>query len=287
MNIKKLTLSSRDFPEVLRHIPMSPQQLYVSGAPLSELLALPRIAIVGSRKITPYGRQVTDRLARDLARQGIVILSGLAYGVDACAHKSALDAGGKAIAVLPGPVEHIVPAANEPLARRILEQGGTLVSEYGPDDGTYKQNFVARNRLVSGLSDALLITEAGEKSGSLHTARFALEQGKDVLAVPGNITVPTSVGTNNLIKSGHAAAVTAYDDVLHVLGLKSTPIQQIIRGSTAQEQCLLDLLQQGVNDGTELLEQSRLPVNIFNQTLTMLEISGLIHPLGANQWSLR
>jgi DNA processing protein len=180
-----------------------------------------------------------------------------------------------------------VPAANQPLARRILRQGGALVSEYDPDDITYKQNFVARNRLVSGLADALLITEASEKSGSLHTARFALEQGRDVFAVPGNITGSTSVGTNNLIKSGHAAAATSYKDVLNALGLKDIPAQQTVRGSNAQEQTMLDLLLQGISDGAELLEQSRLPVNIFNQTLTMLEIGGLIHPLGANQWSLR
>jgi DNA processing protein len=285
MNIKKLTVSG--LPEVLRHIPGPPRHLYVTGSALPGLLAKPRVAIVGSRKMTAYGRHVTDRLATDLARRGIVIVSGLAYGVDARAHQSALDAGGLAIAVLPGPLDNIVPAANQPLARRILEQSGALVSEYAPGEPPYKQNFVARNRLVSGLADALLITEAGEKSGSLHTARFALEQGRDVLAVPGDITSPASIGTNNLLKWGHAAAVTSYRDVLHVLGLEDTAVDQTATGPTnEQEQCLLELLRQGVRDGARLLELSRLSVSEFSQALTMLEIGGLIRPLGADQWSL-
>lgn len=288
MIIKKLTVTSAGFPEVLRHIPSPPQQLFVSGAPLSDLLVRPRVAIVGTRKITPYGKQVTWQLAKELAERGIVIVSGLALGVDALAHAASLEAGGQVIAVLPGPLEHIVPAANRPLARRILEQGGALASEYGPGEPTYKQNFVARNRLVSGLADALLITEASEKSGSLHTARFALEQGKDVLAVPGNITVPSSVGTNNLFKRGYAAPVTSYQDVLQALGMEDIrPGSSKICGDNPQEQMLLDLLYDGIADGADLLERSRLEVSLFNQTLTMLEIGGKVRPLGANQWSLR
>ncbi|HYH36366.1 MAG TPA: DNA-processing protein DprA [Candidatus Saccharimonadales bacterium] len=287
MIIKKLTLNTADFPEVLQHIPSPPRQLYVAGAPLEELLKRPRVAIVGARKITPYGKQVTLRLAGELSSRGIVIVSGLALGVDATAHQATLEAGGQAIAVLPSPLEKIVPATNRPLARQILDQGGALVSEYGPDDDTYKQNFIARNRLVSGLADALLIPEAAEKSGSLHTARFALEQGKEVLAVPGNITLPSSVGTNNLLKQGYAALVTSYQDVLHDLGITDTQAgAPRIQGRNQHEQKLLDLLYDGVSDGFQLLAQSKLSVSEFNQSLTMLEISGKIYSLSANHWSI-
>ncbi len=285
MIIKKLTLTMPDFPEVLQHIPSPPKQIYVTGVPLDELIRRPRVAIVGTRKITPYGRQVTERLAKELAERGVVVVSGLALGVDAAAHHAALKAGGRAIAVLPSPIENIVPAANRSLARRILDQGGALVSEYGAAETTYKQNFIARNRLVAGLSDVLLITEASEKSGSLHTARFALEQGKDVLVVPGNITVPSSVGANNLLKQG-ATPVTSFLDVLHILGLEAIQAPALAKGSNASEQTVLDLLLDGINDGAQLLERSNLPASRFAQALTMLEIAGKIRPLGANQWSI-
>lgn len=287
MIIKKLTITSPDFPEVLRQMAKPLQQIYVAGAPLEKLLKRPGVAIVGSRKITPYGKQVTVQLAKELAGQGIVIVSGLALGVDAMAHRAALDVGGLAIAVLPSPIEKIVPAMNRSLAREILDRGGGLISEYAAGEAPYKQNFIARNRLVSGLANAILITEAAEKSGSLHTARFALEQGKEVMAVPGNIISVTSVGTNNLIKSG-ATPVTSYLDVLHVLGLVDhQATAQAVYGRNANEQMVLDLLLQGTNDGQLLLERSSLSASEFNQVLAMLEIGGKIRPLGANQWSLR
>jgi DNA processing protein len=286
--IQELKRRDRGFPEVLRQIPSPPKQIFCRGAALDSLLGRPRVAIVGSRRVSTYGRQVTEQLAGKLAEQGVVVVSGLALGIDAIAHQAALEAGGQAIAVLPGPVDKIYPATNQPLADEILAQGGALVSEYAEDTYSFKQNFIARNRLVAGLSQVLLITEAAEKSGSLHTARFALEQGKDVLAVPGNITVPTFVGTNNLIKSGHAAAVTSYVDVLHVLGLPehATPVREV-RGRNAHEQTVLDLLLKGTTDGEQLLRQSKLSISEFNQVLTMLEIGGKIRSLGANHWSLR
>lgn len=245
------------------------------------------MAIVGSRSISAYGRRVTMELAGKLAERGIVIISGLALGVDAAAHRAALEAGGLTIAVLPGPVDKIYPATNIRLGEEILARGGALISEYATEGYSFKQNFIARNRLVAGLAQAVLITEAAKKSGSLHTARFALEQGKDVLAVPGNITSLTSVGTNNLIKAG-ATPVTSYVDVLHALGLKDRAEPgRTVRGRNQYEQTLLDLLQKGITDGEQLLKQSDLTPSEFNQALTMLELGGKIHSLGANQWSLR
>lgn len=206
LNVNKLTLEASDIPERLQQIASPPKRLFVMGTPLGELLALPCVAIVGSRKVSSYGREVTTKLAYDLASRGVVIISGLALGVDGLAHKAALEAGGKTIAVLPSPLEKIYPSSHAQLAKQILDSGGTLVSEYALGTPFNLSTFIARNRLVSGLSNAVLITEAAEQSGSLHTARFALEQGRDVLAVPGSIFSETSRGTNNLLKVGGYAS---------------------------------------------------------------------------------
>ena len=275
-------------PKELARIPSPPKQLFQKGQNLADLLEFPRVAIIGSRNISPYGRQVTTRLATDLAERGIVIVSGLALGVDCVAHSAALSVGGKCIAVLPSPLDKITPTSNLQLAKNIIEKGGVLVTEYEEGSEVFKTSFVARNRLVAGLANVVLITEAVQKSGSLHTARFALEQGKDVLAVPGNITSPTSIGTNNLIKAG-AASVTSYVDVLHALGLteglkarKHTP-----KGRNEQEQAVIDLLAKGISDGEELRSKSQLEIAEFSQAMTMLEITGKIHSLGSNHWTLQ
>jgi DNA processing protein len=283
--IQQLLVGESTFGHVFEGIMPAVKKLYVYTNNLDDLFARPRVAIVGSRRISPYGKAVTEQFAGDLAKQGIVIISGLAYGVDAVAHQAALDAGGLTIAVLPGSIEKIYPTAHTNLARRIVEQGGALISEY-PAGATiaWKNQFVERNRIVSGMSDALLITEAADNSGTMHTARFALEQGKDVLAVPGNITSEVSRGTNNLIKVG-AAPATSPDDVLHVLGLTATPGKPAIQGSTIQEQMLLNLLSENINDGQELLSRSQLPISEFNQALTMMELTGKIRPLGVNNWT--
>lgn len=274
-------------PEVLKQISSPPKQLFTVGENLSTFLEYPRVAIVGSRLISPYGRQVTAQLATELAERGVIIVSGLAYGVDAVAHQATVQAGGRAIAVLPGPLDDIVPAGHKQLAEQIVLHGGALLSEYPNGSEIYKTNFVARNRLVAGISQAILITEAVEKSGSLHTARFALEQGKDVLAVPGMITSSSSVGTNNLIKAG-ATPVTSYKDVLHALGLIENLTSRGPRpkAKNSEEKVLLDLLDHGVTNGLELQKQCGFNAAVFNQTITMLELSGKIHNLGGNHWSL-
>lgn len=282
MEINKLSKSA--IPERLQQIGSPPKQLYSIGAPLEELLLHPTVGIVGSRKVSTYGREVTARLGRELAELGVVIVSGLAFGVDSIAHQAALDAGGLTIAVLPGPIEKIYPASHRQLAANIVKRGGALVSEYPTGTEPFPANFIARNRIISGLSDTLLVTEAALKSGSLHTAHFALEQGKDVLAVPGNISSPTSVGTNNLLKSG-ATPVTGLEDILYTLGLELAT-HRTIRGSNEHEQAILDLLASSITDGEALLAQSNLEVEIFNQTLTMLEITGKIRAVGGNNWSV-
>jgi DNA processing protein len=285
MKIKKSLLESEQLPAKLAGIPDPPKKIYVAGADLHQLLTKPAVAIVGSRKVSAYGKTVTTQLAIELARAGVVIISGLAIGVDGIAHRAALEAGGLTLAVLPSGLDHIYPGSHYQLAQQIVEQGGALISEYPENSIAYKMNFISRNRLVSGLSDAVLITEAAEKSGTLHTADFALQQGREVLAVPGNITSPTSAGTNNLLKSG-ATPVTGVKDILHALGLETTEQKQAPKSHNPQEQVLLDLLFSGIQDGSELHLASKLDVSLFNQTLTMLEIRGQIRALGNNRWAL-
>jgi DNA processing protein len=277
-------LNVTELPERLQQIDSPPKQLYVVGQDLSKLLSCPTVSIVGTRKPSPYGYEVTAKLAQQLANRGVVIVSGLALGVDSIAHKACLEAGGQTIAVLPCGPEKVYPNTHRQLAKQIVEKGGSLITEY--DEGTppMRQNFIARNRLVSGLGDVVIVTEAAEKSGTLHTANFALAQGKTVMAVPGPITSPLSKGTNNLIKTG-ALPLTSVDDVLFELGIDNQTSEQII-AKTPEEQVILQLLQTGIRDGHQLLTESKLPTHLFNQTLTMLEINGQIKALGNNHWTL-
>jgi DNA processing protein len=285
MNGNTLTLEPAAYPDFLRNIPAPPKRLYYRG-PLLELLALPRLAVVGSRKVSAYGRSVTGQLASEAASRGVVIVSGLAFGVDSIAHQAALEVSGKTIAVLPSSVDLPYPVSHRQLAQRILDKGGALVSEYAATPSVRREYFIARNRLISGLSDATLITEAALKSGSLHTARFALEQGREVLAVPGNITSVTSIGTNNLIRAG-AVPITSVEDLMFALNIHDAPGSLVApKGDNDAEQAILDLLAHDMSDGELLLAQSGLGASEFSQTLTMLEITGKIRRLGANQWSL-
>jgi DNA processing protein len=285
MKVTTLTVKGSPYEPVFEGITPAVEQLFVRSDNFQDLLARPRVAIVGSRKISAYGKAVTAQFAGQLAKQGIVIVSGLAYGVDSIAHRAALEAGGLTIAVLPSSVEEVYPAAHRNLAEEIVRSGGALLSEYPEGTPSYPVNFIERNRIVSGMSSVLLITEAADKSGTMHTARFALEQGKEVLAVPGNITSPTSVGTNNLIKTG-AITVTSPEDVLGVLGFKRNTQAPRVKGSNGIEQCILDLLTDNISDGNELLSHSRLSSSEFNQALTMMEITGKVKALGANQWTI-
>ncbi len=284
MLVNNLKLNAPEFPELLARIPSPPEQLFWAGQPLSSWRERPKVAIVGSRKISPYGKAVTTRIASDLARAGVVIISGLAYGVDITAHRAALSVGGTSIAVLPGSIYQIYPQAHEPIAKQLLEKG-TLISEYGDGGISFKSNFIARNRIVSGLADVLLITEAALKSGSLHTARFALEQNRTVMAVPGNITSPLSEGCNNLIKSG-AIPVTSADDVFFALNLNPSNERADNFSGSRQEELVYSYIKEGLVAQDALAEATKLAGPQLSATLTMLELGGYIRPLGAGNWIL-
>lgn len=284
--VNKRKLSQSDYPPLLAAIPTPPQELYIAGSLDKFYDSAASIAVIGTRKPTPYGRGVTESLVTKLAHHNTTVVSGLALGVDAIAHQSALRAAGNTIAVLPCGLDQICPKTNQQLAWAIIESGGALISEYPDNTPPLRPNFVARNRLVSGLSNAVLITEAAHKSGTLHTANFALEQGRTVLAVPGNITSLHSKGTNQLIASG-ARMVTDIEDILDELGLTANQRQTTLLPDTEEESIIIDLLTTGMSDGKQLLETSKLEAARFNQTITMLEISGKIKALGADNWSLQ
>jgi DNA processing protein len=229
---------------------------------------------------------VTLKLSGELAKAGVVVISGLAFGIDSFAHRAALEAAGCTLAILPAPLDAIAPASHYYLANQIVNGGGALVSEYKPGAGIYKQNFIARNRIVAALCDVLVITEAARNSGSLHTARFALEQGKTVMAVPGNINSPASEGTNNLIKSG-AVPVTSASDIFFALRLKpgvktaAKPPQ-----SSPQQQKLYELIAGGTSEQEELVNVSQMEPAEFSSALTRLELGGFIRPAGGGHWTV-
>ncbi|MFO0882237.1 MAG: DNA-processing protein DprA [Candidatus Saccharimonadales bacterium] len=281
------TPGKKYYPPQLCVLHKPPTDLYIESNNWPDLLQKPMLAVVGSRKVSTYGREIITDLVRAAASRGVVIVSGLALGTDALAHQAALDVGGHTIAVLPAGLQHIYPSSHHSLARTIVAKGGALITEYPPHSKVaFKGNFIARNRIISGLSSAVLIPEASEKSGSLHTANFALEQGKEVFAVPGPITSQLSSGCNNLIKSG-AQVVTNTDDILNYFGLSSVPHTQSIAGDTPEETIILTLLVQGVTDIDELQQQAMLAAEEFQQAVSMLEIKGQIQAVGGGKIALR
>ncbi len=285
MKINKLSPLSNKYLQILQDIAKPPKELYTIGVlPAERQLS---VAIIGSRKPTAYGREVTEMIASNLAKKGVIIISGLALGIDAIAHKSALDARGTTIAVLGNGLPKIYPSTNQALAERIIASGGAIISEY--PEGTPPVGFrlLERNRLVSGLADAIIITEAASRSGTLNTASHALEQGKFIFAVPGNITSPLSTSCNNLIRQG-AIPLTNPNDIFEVLApqLIESPIV-IPTGQNEVEIAILKLIKAGYRDGDDIQRHSGLAASDLNQSLTMLEISGMIKSLGANQWALK
>lgn len=285
MKINTISPQEQKFTQIISNIVNYPKRLYFIGK-LPEVRK-PTVAIVGSRKPTSYGKEVSFKLAYDLAKRGFVVISGLAIGVDSIAHKAVLDAGGITIAVLANGVDTIYPASNRGLANDILRNGGAIISEYEPGTSARDFQFLERNRIVSGLSDAVIVTEAAARSGTLSTVAHALDQNREIFVVPGNITSPLSAGCNNLIKQG-AHPITDADDVLEIIAPELLRPQSILPlGSTQLESKIIKLLQTGIRDGDELQAESGADISEFSQTLTMMEINGLVRALGGNQWTLR
>lgn len=285
MKINCISPQDNNYTSLLSNIVKPPKSLYYIGVLPNE--RLPTVAIVGSRKPTKYGNEVTERFARELAQRGVVIISGLAIGVDGIAHTAALEAKGLTLAVLGNGLPDIYPSTHAELAKRIVDQGGAIVTEYEEGRPVMSHQFLERNRIVSGLADAILITEAAARSGTLNTAAHALEQGKEVFVVPGNITSPMSVGCNQLLKQG-ARVATSVDDILEVIAPNLLGAQQSLAlGNTPLETSVLEQLKSGVRDGDEIQAIIGCTATDLSVALTMLELAGTIRALGGNQWTIR
>lgn len=286
-NIQPVTSEHDHYPALLKEIYNPPPILYVRGDTKS-LAHEFMIAVVGTRKISPYGKQITPLLCRDLAQSGVTVVSGLAMGVDEAAHRSAVEAGGKTVAVLGSGIDDpsIYPASNRPLVKRIIETGGAVVSELPLRSAPLKIHFPFRNRILSGMSLGTVVVEADTESGSLITAKLALEQNRQVFAVPGSVFNKFSAGPNNLLKLG-AKAVTGANDILEELNLKSATREleaRKILPETPNEAKILPLLSSEPMHIDKIIKESGLPASEVSSCLVMMEIKGKVRNLGAMQY---
>lgn len=278
-----LTWESPDYPRLLLETSAPPPVLYVRGELRGDDAWA--VAVVGTRRASTYGREVTRRLAGDLARNGITIVSGLARGIDGVAHRAALEAGGRTVAVFGCGIDQIYPPEHRKLADQIAAHGA-LVSDYPVGTPPEGRNFPPRNRIISGLSLGVLVTNAGKSSGALITADFGAEQGRDVFAVPGSILTQGSIGTNRLIQDG-AKLVSRAEDVLEELNLTMVAEQTEARQVLPEDETEAALLEQLSAEPThvdELQQQSGLPISQVTSTLAMMELKGMVRQVGGMKY---
>lgn len=283
--IKWIGLFDENYPKLLGEIYDPPVVLYYKGD--ASFWNNKAIGVVGTRKITGYGKMVTEQFTKGLVLANLTIVSGLARGVDSQAHWTTVLQGGKTIAVLGGGLNQIYPPENRNLAEEIVKSGGAVISEFSPDEPSMPGNFPSRNRIISGLSLGVLVTEAATDSGSLITAREALEQGREVFAIPGPITSDLSKGPIDLIKQG-AKPVTSVEEILDELGINkvaSTKPPVLSKDLTEQESKILELLQNEQMHVDEICRKLNLPSSSVSATLLKMEISGLVQSLGSGSYS--
>jgi DNA processing protein len=280
--IRMILVSDPEFPSCLITIPDAPVALFVRGNDIREGL---RVAIVGARKMTPYGKRCATHFAESLAETGVMVVSGLAFGIDAAAHRGALQVHRPTIAVLPCGIDDrsIMPQTHLTLAKEILENGGTLISEHAPGTPALPFLYLHRNRLISGLAEATLVVEADKTSGALTTAKLALEQGKEVLAVPGPIWSDVSRGTNQLIKDG-AVPCLATDDILSTIGADKPDHPALIAEARNHlpvnpvERKILEYLSEPVSPD-DLVRDLKISAAEINALLSILEMKGYVELL--------
>lgn len=281
VGIKWLTIFDENYPKLLKEIYDPPVVLYYKGEILKD--DENAIGVVGTRKMTGYGKAVTKQFVEDLVRGGLTIVSGLARGVDSCAHQAAIECGGRTIAVLGGGLNNIYPSENKNLALEIINGHGAVISEYPPDDPSLPGNFPSRNRIISGLSQAILVTEAAEDSGSLITAKLAVEQGKEVFAVPGPITSSLSKGPIDLIKMGAKAAFDA-SEILEEMGIGKIRNSKFeIRNNitlSEDEKQVLGCLENDTLHIDEIVRKLNVNAASVSAILIKMEIKGAVQNLG-------
>jgi len=277
--IKILTWQDESYPQRLKEIDQPPPVLYIRGDYLPDDLFA--VAIVGTRRVTPYGRQITEELSSFLAANGLTVISGLAPGVDAISHTAALKVGGRTIGVLGSGVDKIYPPEHRVLSEQIMAHGA-IISDYATGTPPEASNYPPRNRIISGLSLAVVVIEAGETSGALITAEFAAEQGREVFAVPGSILAPQSKGTNKLIQKG-ALPLLSVNDLMPALDITRIGDQKIARKimpADTTEAKLLSVLGSEPLHVDEIRNQSELPIEKVSAALALMELKGMVRQVG-------
>ena len=285
--VRTLTWEDEAYPSLLREIPQSPPVLFVRGSAGPQFEQ--SLAVVGTRRVTPYGREVCEQFCGAVARAGVAIISGLARGIDSIAHRVAVEEGAPTVAVLAGGIDGIYPRENAGLAERVMAQG-CVISEYPPGVKTRPDYFPRRNRIISGLSRATLVIEAGMTSGALHTAHHALEQNREVFATPGSVFSQQSTGTNRLIRESAAKLVGSAEELCEELNLLSigtqlllgepaTPAAQasgVALETSAEEGRVLRWLEEGPLHVDEVARLAELPIQTVTGALLTLELRGLV-----------
>jgi DNA processing protein len=290
-DFREVTPQDADYPQSLRELIDRPEVLYIQGRwPLPQSC---RIGIVGTRHATPYGAQATERFTRELVGRGVTTVSGLAAGIDTCAHRATLQEGGWTIGVLGHGFGHAFPRENKPLFDEIRKRG-TLVTEFSYDTEPRADHFPQRNRIISGLSEGVLVVEAAQRSGASITARFAAEQGRDVFVIPGSIFSPFSQGCHRLIKEG-ARLVESAQEILEEYGL-ATPLSSFPTASgggsksdaglSSREIEILKMMSANPISVDELVELSNMPVDRLAEVLLSLELKGRIQAMPGNQYAI-
>ena len=285
--IRTTNIQDENYPKLLKGIKNAPEVIYYRGEMKSDENCF---AVVGTRRFSPYGKQVALEMAGDLAEAGLIIVSGLAPGIDTFCHTAAVERRKRTIAVLGTGVDEksIYPQSNLKLAQKILETGGALISEYPPDQRGTQFTFPQRNRIISGLSLGILVVEAKQKSGALITAHYAFEQNRKVFAIPGPIHSLNSKGCHYLIKRG-AKLVESANDILKDLNLPAgrQVYQKGIIGETLEENLILNVLKEEVLDIDKIIEKTKLSAAKVASTLAILEIKGKVRNLGGNTFALK
>ena len=286
MNIKTFRPEKYEYTKILSNISDCPSELFYKGTLPNKRIKT--VAIVGSRKPTAYGRNIANKIANRLAEVGIVVISGLALGIDSVAHRGALERDGLTIAVLANGLDMVYPAMHRSLAERIISSGGAIISEYPINTKPLPWQFLARNRIISGLADVIVVVEAAKRSGTLSTASHGINQGKEVFAVPGNITSPYSEGCNHLIKMGAIPLIDIDEFIKYLVPEVDVKSKQAYLpiGSNDIENFIINKLRGGEIDGDEIFSGLNISISEFNQALTMLEIKGIIKSQGGNRWNL-
>lgn len=278
------TIKDKNYPKLLAKIYNPPALLYIKGEIIND--DKPKIAVVGTRKISPYGKQITQELTYDLAKTGIIIISGLALGVDAQAHEAALAAGQKTYAILGSAIDerNIHPRNNLFLAHKILESGGAIISEYPIGTPGLPQNFPQRNRIISGLAHGVLVTECPKNSGAMITAQFALEQNREVFACPGSIYFENSKGTNYLIQQG-AKLVMQAQDIIEELGFNLILSEkQKPKAENEEERKILEILSKEPISLDLIVQKTKLPPSKLLPSLTKMELSAKVKNTGGTNY---